>query len=100
MLQMTVLVLAESLQGEAMKEEARTMVVNAHGGLMKLKMELKAGQPLTLVNPKTNARERARIVRIDEAENGFFAAAFEFVNAAPQFWPVVFPPADWGAVKV
>ena len=27
-----------------------------------------------------------------------FGVAFEFESAAPEFWPVDFPPADWNVV--
>jgi len=97
MLQMAVTVLAETHERATIKEEARTLVVNAHGGLLKLQMELLAGQPLTLVHEKSGKRERARVVRIERPSGDHCTVAFEFERPAPNFWPVVFPPDDWGA---
>ena len=37
-----------------------------------------------------------RVVRVDDAGMELYNVAFEFARPAPKFWPVVFPPADWG----
>lgn len=99
MLQIPVTVLAETPERAQLKEDTHTLVVNAHGGLMKLKMELLAGQPLVLVNPQTGMEQSCRVVRIDQPSPDYFAVAFEFDRPAPKFWPVVFPPTDWGLPK-
>jgi len=97
MLQMAVTVLAETAERTPIREETTTLIVNAHGGLLKLQRELLTGQPLTLVHEKSGKRERAHVVRIEQPSPDYFAVAFEFERPAPNFWPVVFPPADWGA---
>lgn len=99
MLQLKITVLAQTREREEVQEDTHTLVVNAHGGLMKLKMELLAGQPLTLVNPATGMRQRCRVVRIDDANPDYFAVAFEFDKPNPKFWPIVFPPSDWETPK-
>jgi hypothetical protein len=99
MLQIPVTVMAETPERMHVREETQTLVVNAHGGLMKLKAELHVGQPLLLVNPQTGAREGCRVVRVDQPAAEYFAVAFEFDHPSPKFWPVVFPPADWGVPK-
>jgi hypothetical protein len=95
MLQIPVIVQARSQGGEEVREETQTVVVNAHGGLLKLRMEIKAGQPIVLINAKTTLQQGCRVVRVETSEAGYSAVAFEFDQAAPQFWPIVFPPADW-----
>jgi hypothetical protein len=95
MLQMAVVVLAETRDRKPVREDARTLVVNAHGGLLKLEMELLTGQPLTLVHEKSGKREQAHVVRVEQPSPDYFAVAFEFERPAPNFWPVVFPPDDW-----
>ena len=97
MLRMKVLVNAESTERKGQQEEAMTQVVNAHGGLMKMQMELHVGQPMLLVNPKNDVEQSCRIVRIDDTADGAFAVAFEFDKPNAKFWPVVFPPQDWNA---
>lgn len=99
MLQIPVRVMTETLDGNQVQEETHTLVVNAHGGLMKLKMELLVGQPIILVNPQTGVEQNCRVVRIDQPAGGYFAVAFEFDRPAPKFWPVTFPPEDWGLPK-
>ena len=99
MLQMPITVVAETPERVHVHENTQTLVVNAHGGLMKLKAELHIGQPVVLLNPQTGAKEGCRIVRIDQPSPDYFAVAFEFDHPAPKFWPVVFPPADWGLPK-
>jgi hypothetical protein len=99
MLQIPIVVMAESPDRQQVREETQTLVVNAHGGLLKLKAEVVAGQPIKLINPKTGAEEAARVVRVDRPPGEHTAVAFEFDRPAPNFWPVVFPPTDWGADK-
>ncbi|HKT46410.1 MAG TPA: PilZ domain-containing protein [Candidatus Acidoferrales bacterium] len=98
-LQIPVTVRAESRSRVPIKEETHTLVVNAHGGLLKMKAELPVGHPLILINPLSKKQEAARVVRIEQPHPEYFAVAFEFERPAPGFWPVVFPPADWGLGK-
>lgn len=99
MLQMRITVMAETPERRHINEETHTLVVNAHGGLLKLKAELHIGQPMLLLNPQTGVKEGCRVVRIDQPSPDYFAVAFEFDHPSPKFWPVVFPPADWGLAK-
>ena len=95
MLQVPVKVLTETHERIPVEEETHTLVVNAHGGLLKLKLELLQGQPMLLVNPQTGMEQSCRVVRIDQPSPDYFAVAFEFDRPAPNFWPVTFPPKDW-----
>ena len=97
-LSVPVIVVTETREREQVQEETHTIVVNAHGGLFKLKMEVLAGQPMILVNAKTNVEESCRVVRVEDMPSGEYGVAFEFDRPAPQFWPVTFPPDDWKMV--
>jgi len=99
MLQIPVKVMAETHERVPIEEETHTLVVNAHGGLLKLKLELLQGQPITLVNPLNGMSHACRVVRIDQPSPDYFAVAFEFDEPAPKFWPVTFPPKDWDVPK-
>ena len=99
MLQVPVIVRTQTRQGDVLEEETRTEVVNAHGGLMKLKMELLAGQPIVLINARSKMEQSCRVVRIEHGTGTMSAVAFEFDKPAPQFWPVSFPPEDWGVPR-
>ena len=99
MLQMRVTVMAEDIERNLRQEEALTQVVNAHGGLLKMKMHVHVGQPMRLLNPQNRVEQNCRVVRIDDTSPDFFSVAFEFDAPNPKFWPVVFPPADWDAPR-
>jgi hypothetical protein len=97
MLRMSVLVLAEDEERHLHKLEAQTQVVNAHGGLFKIKTHLHVGQSFILSNPRSAAEISCQVVRIEDAGLEYFHVAFEFDRPAPDFWPIVFPPTDWVA---
>jgi hypothetical protein len=95
MIQVPIRVVTKNQESYVQREETRTTVINAHGGLMELHMEVVTGQPLVLVNPKSGVEENCRVVRVEIQPGGRFAVAFEFNRPAPGFWPISFPPADW-----
>jgi hypothetical protein len=99
MLQMRVTVIAEDIAHQPRQEEALTLVVNAHGGLLKAKMDLHVGQPMRLVNPQNGVEENCRVVRVEDTSPEYFSVAFEFDKPNAKFWPVVFPPPDWHAPR-
>lgn len=96
MLRMSVLVVAEDEDRKQIQEKAETQVVNAHGGLLKMKQHLHVGQSFMLGNPRNSMEISCRVVRTEEVGMEFYNVAFEFDRPAPKFWPIVFPPADWG----
>ncbi len=99
LLDVPLVVSTQTLEGKSLREETHTLAVNAHGGLLKLKMEVVPGQPILLVNPKNGMEQKCRVVRVDNPPGGALAVAFEFDTPAPNFWPIVFPPADWGLTR-
>lgn len=84
--------------GKRVSIEAHTLVVNAHGGLLDVGMEMVKGQQIRLSNSKTDLAVTAQVLRVEGAEDGRFSVAFEFEYPAPHFWPVSFPPRDWSLV--
>jgi hypothetical protein len=97
MLRISVQVFAENEERKPVQETAETQVVNAHGGLLKMKTHLHVGQAFLLTNPRNSMEIGCRVVRTDEQGMEFYNVAFEFDRPAPNFWPIVFPPADWRA---
>jgi hypothetical protein len=95
MLQMKVKVIAEDVEHKLREEEALTLIVNAHGGLLKMKMDVHVGQPMLLVNLKNSVEQNCRVVRVEDTSPEYYSVAFEFDAPSPKFWPVVFPPSDW-----
>ena len=97
MLQIPVVVQVKTRDGKDFREDTQTVVVNAHGGLLKLRMEIKTGQPILLINERAKMQQSCHVVRVETSEAGYSAVAFEFDQPSPQFWPIVFPPADWAS---
>ena len=95
MLRMTVLVTAEDQERRQIQEQAETQVVNAHGGLLRTKQQGHMGQSFLLSNPRNRKEMSCRVVQTDDEGMEFYKIAFEFDRPAPNFWPIVFPPADW-----
>jgi len=85
--------------GKRISIEAQSLVVNAHGGLLDVEMEIVAGQQIHLNNLRTENPTTGRVVRVEGSKEGRFSVAFEFEVPAPHFWPVSFPPPDWSAVE-
>jgi hypothetical protein len=96
-LRLPVLIVAEDEDRKQMQERAETQVVNAHGGLLRMRQHLHVGQSFLLNNPQNGSEMSCRVVRTEEDGLDFYRIAFEFDRPAPQFWPIVFPPADWTA---
>ena len=100
MLRMSVLVVAEDEERKQIQEEAETQVVNAHGGLLRMKQHLHVGQSFLLSNPRNSLEMSCRVLRTEDEGMEFYKVAFEFDRPGPNFWPIVFPPTDWAASKV
>lgn len=89
----------KGVDGQMVSQEAKTHVVNAHGGLLVTQMAIVAGQEFMLTNVKTGVAKRCRVVRAERAETTGLSVAFQFDEPAPKFWPIEFPPSDWALVN-
>jgi hypothetical protein len=96
-LQIAVLVKTRTPHNNADQVQARTLVVNAHGGLLEGPLMVVANQKITIVNPRTRAEVHCRVVRVERPSSMMATVAFEFHEPTAQFWPITFPPEDWGA---
>jgi hypothetical protein len=74
--------------------EVKTQVVNAHGGLLDVGMDLEPGQRIMLNNCCSPELVTAIILRVERCEDGRCFAAFEFEFPTPAFWPISIPPDD------
>lgn len=83
--------------GVAFTEDTTTAVVSVHGGLVLLKTAVRQGQRLKIKNLNTD--EEIQCVVIDDNAGSIAAreVGVEFAAAAPRFWRVTFPPADWSS---
>ena len=81
--------------GEPINEEARTLVVSAHGALLPLESSVALGQVLTVHHNKTEEELFCKVARIKRGNAEKPEIGIEFLQPSPRFWRVAFPPADW-----
>jgi hypothetical protein len=86
---------AQMPDGKRICIEVYTLVVNAHGGLLDMGIEMVAGQKVLLSNSKTENANTGKVLRVEKSEEGPYSVAFEFEFPSPNFWPISFPPSDW-----
>ena len=99
MLQVAVLVRADMFEGRCLQAQAFTLIVNAHGGLLESSLKLACNQKITLINPQSGKTVDCSVVRVERPSEGNYTIAFEFDQRSPQFWPITFPPEDWGVTQ-
>jgi hypothetical protein len=86
-------------QNSTLSEDAYSLVVSAHGGLIVLNMNVQPGETLVLRNQMSNEEQLIRVVRVSEKQPSGNPVAIEFINPAPHFWQIDFPPADWNLAQ-
>jgi len=83
--------------GTEFQEDAVTLVVNAHGALIALASRVKEAQSLYLTSRGSSTPQECRVVYVGHSDGGKTQVAIEFLQAAPDFWHISFPPDDWSA---
>jgi len=92
---MSVRASGKNSQGRKFHEQAETIVVNAHGGLIYLNAFLEMGSLVMLRSPANEEEQESRVVYIGGASERGHRVGLEFVSPAPHFWGIDFPPTDW-----
>ena len=95
LLSVPVVVSGQAPDKKPISEETRTVVVNAHGALILLRMKVSIGQLLTLKHAKTGEEQACRVVNIAPRQSDKSEVGIEFMKPAPFFWHIAFPPPDW-----
>jgi len=95
MLSVKILVGGDRPDGKKFSEEAETSVVNAHGALIFLAEPVKLGQSVSVRNVKSHQELHAEVVDVGVVHEGRFEVGIEFLEPAPRFWRIAFPPEDW-----
>jgi hypothetical protein len=81
--------------GQAVKLAAHTVAVNIHGAMVLCKRALEADTQLEVVNGRTDEKIGSRVTRASRDSAEGFLIPLEFTAAAPKFWQISFPPANW-----
>jgi hypothetical protein len=92
---MPVEVVAQSLDGETVRQDTRTTVVSAHGALVVLETTAEIKPSLLLINKKTGGEAQCRVAYQKRIEGGKVELGVEFVDPQPRFWRIAFPPDNW-----
>ncbi|HEY6465746.1 MAG TPA: PilZ domain-containing protein [Candidatus Acidoferrales bacterium] len=95
LLSVPILVSGKNADNKAFTEEARTLVVNAHGALIALATRVLVNQLIEVANKATEQCLECRVVHVGNAQGGKMQLGLEFVKASPTFWQIDFPPDDW-----
>jgi hypothetical protein len=97
-LRVPVLIKVRTREGAPNRVEGITLVVSAHGGLLESPLLVADNEEIALAVPFTGKEVGCRVVRWEMTSSGLVRFAFEFREPASDFWPVNFPPDDWGEV--
>ncbi len=76
-------------------EPTRTVTLNAHGALITLTARAELGQILILANAATQEEQECCVVYLGARQAGRTEVGIAFKHAAPRFWGLDSPPADW-----
>jgi hypothetical protein len=95
LLSVPIVVSGNNEENQAFTEEARTLVVNAHGALIALTTRVLPNQIIVVANKATHQSLECRVVHVGNAQGGKMQLGLEFVKASPIFWQIDFPPDDW-----
>ena len=88
-------VMCKSAQNKLHTEETRTMVVSAHGCALSLKTGVLPGDKVVLIHKISRQEIACRVVMCRSSKNNGWDTGVEFVEPAPNFWHIAFPPDDW-----
>lgn len=97
LLRVPIVVMGETPDGTPFSEEAITLVVNVHGALISLAVKVFAGQKLGVVNLSSGEELAVRSSNVGTTNNGKSEVGAQFVDPAPFFWRISFPPSVWGS---
>jgi hypothetical protein len=95
LLSVPITVSGKTKDNEDFSEDARTLVVNAHGALISLAAKLVADQQITMSNRSTRKSQECRVVYVGNMPSGKVQMGIEFLGPCPSFWQIDFPPDDW-----
>jgi len=95
LLSVPILVTGRTAAGRDFSEDARTLVVNAHGALISLSTPVVPGQQITVANKATRNSLECRVVYLGNAQGDKTQMGIEFLKASASFWQIDFPPDDW-----
>ena len=83
--------------GKWASEVCKTLVVNIHGASIGSRRAVQLDDLLKLKNTTTQEEVACRVVDLGATDKGITNVGIEFVEPAPRFWHIAFPPENWSA---
>lgn len=75
-------------------EKTETLVVNAHGALILLSMNVATDELIVVVNSRTGEEILSRVTTLGPSFMGKTEVGIEFIKPVPDFWGPAFPPVE------
>lgn len=95
LMQVGVRIRGKDAQGKDFEEDAQTLAINAHGGLILLTARLISGAVVHMKHNKTEEEQECHVAFLGPVRSGKAEIGLEFTTPRPTFWRVAFPPEDW-----
>jgi len=83
------------LGGKDFVETTKTVIVNAHGGLITIAAKIDPQKAALLVHVKSGNKIQCRVAYRKEIPGSRYEIGLEFASPSPMFWGINFPPDDW-----
>jgi len=84
-----------SVWEDRLREDTETLVVNARGALVSLRMRVALGARLSVTHKTTGAVIQCSVVSRQEVKDGTTQVGIAFDEPSPRYWGLAFPPEDW-----
>ena len=95
LMQVGVRIRGKDAQGKDFEEDAQTLAINAHGGLILVTARLISGAVVHMKHHKTEEEQECHVAFLGPVRSGKAEIGLEFTTPRPTFWRVAFPPEDW-----
>ena len=95
LLSIRVLIRGTRPNGSSFSAEVSTVVVSAHGALVVASEPFDVGQLLIIRNLISKEEQMCKVIQIGTSDGSKREVGLEFLEPAPRFWRVAFPPDDW-----
>jgi hypothetical protein len=95
--QIAITVLVRGKNGsESFEEATQTVLVSAHGCMVRLAATVVRAQVISIVNTKTAEEMPCEVAFAGKKDaDGKTDVGIKFAEPAPLFWKITFPPEDW-----
>ena len=79
-------------------ETTKTLIISANGASIPLRTVVAVGEILAVRNLQTQQEASCRVVDLEfNDESEMTEVEIEFIEPAPRFWSVFFPPEGWNS---